>query len=93
MNENNIVRQIYLYLFRDKRKISDLLNFKEGGGTDNSKIKVSIKGSKYAQYKTHKPFSPIIYPPNYIDIERIRMFMFRYYVGEIDWDRVFFGNE
>jgi len=91
MNKNSIVRQIYLCLFRDKRKISNVLNFKEGGDTDNSKFEMRIKNSYY--YKKHKPFNPIIYPPNYVDIEKIRMFMFRHYIGKVDWNRVFFGDE
>lgn len=95
MNKNSIVKQIYLCLFRDNRKIPDILNFKENGDLSNSKLEISIKNSNYhsQQYKKHKPFNPIIFPPNYIDIEKVRMFMFRHYIGKVDWNKIFFGDE
>lgn len=88
-NKNNIVRQIYLSLLRDKNTISKIVNYKDINEKtvyvspfsdlvwgSNSEIKI-IAGS-------------ITYP---IDIERVRMFMFRHYTGKIEWNKVFFGNK
>lgn len=34
--------------------------------------------------------SPYTFP---VDNERVRMFMFRYYKGKVDWNKLFFGNK
>lgn len=112
-NKNNIIRQIYLSIFRDKKTVSEIINYKNINESEfktisydpsyNHAANGAGKSMLYEKLindiqknKVTIP-NPIIVPINYnthpVDLQRIRMFMFRYYIGKIEWNDVFFGNK
>lgn len=62
--------------------------------SDNRLYYTSIQNHKTSILPANKNYSSISFPfYEYLDIERIRMFMFRYYKGHVNWNKLFFGNE
>jgi hypothetical protein len=110
-NKDNIVRQIYLSMFRDKKTASEIINYKNinedkfeiGKLRHYDPSNAAGKSTLYQklindiQEKNVAIPNPIIVPMNYnthpIDMGRVRMFMFRYYTGKVEWGKVFFGND
>jgi hypothetical protein len=115
-NKDNVVRQIYLSIFRDKKKVSEIINYKDVNEDQSDFFKI-IKKSSYNSLngagKSNLQFggmsgsfpmlknkigppTPIIFPitsiTHPVDIQRVRMFMFKYYIGKVEWNKVFFGE-
>jgi hypothetical protein len=114
-NKDNIIRQIYLSVLRDKKKIPEIINYtdinKESDifGTSSAYNQATVSSGKSMIWKhfsekinknkvslPQPQINPIIFPAGHLthpaNMTRIRMFLFRYYIGKVEWNKLFFGE-
>jgi len=93
-NKNNITRQIYRALLgNNELDAAKIINYRDIRPVVQSATPVRLlsgNGSIFSLPMNYAFTNPK--GTHFLDLARIRMFMFRYYRGNIKWNELFWGN-